>query len=92
MSEGTKMTRNNLSYVKEKKTSKKMIKNTDWFYSSETKNNDNSKTKRQQKMSKIEETIGQWKELLDSGEIDEETYKQETNKLREKQKKISLQK
>jgi len=91
MSAGAKITRNNLSYVKEQKTSKEMIKNTDWFYSSEIKNSDNSKIKKQQKIAKIEKTISQWKELLDLGEIDENTYIEETNKLKEKQKKILTQ-
>lgn len=37
-------------------------------------------------MEKLEKELGEWKQLLDTGEIDEETYNQETSKLIEKVK------
>ena len=42
-------------------------------------------------MEKLEKELGEWKQLLDTGEIDEETYNQETSKLIEKERKRSEQ-
>ena len=44
---------------------------------------------KQKRMAKLEKEIGEWKELLDSGEIDETTYNEETNRLIEKERKKS---
>ena len=48
--------------------------------------------KKQKRMAKLEEEICAWKKLLDSGEIDEITYNEETNKLIEKEKRRSERK
>ena len=40
-------------------------------------------------MEKSEKELEEWKQLLDAGEIDEETYHQETNRLIEKERKRS---
>lgn len=61
------------------KTSKKKIKNTDWFY------RDDSKEKERKERDKVdaEKEIDEWKQLLDSGEIDEEIYKAEESRIQE---------
>ena len=72
------------------KTSKKMIKNTEWFYSEQSKQNEQNEQvniKKQKRIEKLKKELEEWKQLLDIGEIDEETYNQETSKLIERETK-----
>ena len=71
------------------KTSKKIIKNTEWFYNERNEKNGQENVKKQKRMEKLEKELEEWKKLLDNGEIDEETYHQETNRLIEKERKRS---
>ena len=71
------------------KTSKKTIKNTEWFYNNQNTQNSQNDVKKQKKIEKIEKELYEWKQLLDSGEIDEEIYNAETNRLIEKERRIN---
>lgn len=88
MKAGSKIRSKNIGYERESKTTKKMIKNTDWFYSNEDVKNRKSE-KIEKRKAKIEEELQGWRQLLDSGEIDEETYNQEKQRLIEKEKRNS---
>ncbi len=58
------------------------LNNTDWFYmDSRTDNKEELRAK------KLKEELEEWKKLLDSGDIDQETYNIETNKLIQKEQK-----
>lgn len=92
MKAGNIITDKNSNYKTEEKTSKKMIENTDWFYSDQSEKSEQMEIKKQKRMAKLEEEICAWKKLLDSGEIDETTYNDETNKLIEKEKRRSERK
>ena len=86
--------RNQNEYYKSEfrpKTSKATIKNTEWFYNDQNIQNPQNDVKKQKRIEKIEKELYEWKQLLDTGEIDEETYNQETNRLIEKEKKRSAQ-
>ncbi len=86
--------RNQNEYYKSEfrpKTSKATIKNTEWFYNDQNIQNPQNDVKKQKRIEKIEKELEEWKQLLDTGEIDEETYNQETNRLIEKEKKRSAQ-
>ena len=50
--------------------------------------NSQNDVKKQKRIEKIEKELYEWKQLLDTGEIDEEIYNQETSKLIEKEKKL----
>lgn len=93
MNAGRKIRNKNVMYKEEfkPKTSKKTIKNTEWFYSDKNEQNQKEDIKKQKRIEKLEKELEEWKQLLDTGEIDEETYYQETNKLIEKEKKRSGQ-
>lgn len=90
MKAGQKIRSNNEIYKDEfkPKTSKKTIKNTEWFYNNQNTQNSQNDVKKQKKIEKIEKELYEWKQLLDTGEIDEEIYNQETSKLIEKEKKL----
>lgn len=75
------------------KVSKEMIDNTEWFYSENSQSKNNKKQERieiqkQKKKAKLEKELAEWKELLDSGEVDEDTYNQEITWINEILKKI----
>ena len=70
------------------KTTKKQIEDTNWFYEDQNQLNSTAQTKNQKKIAKIDKELDEWKELLDSGEIDEQTYNEETSKLVEKKKRL----
>lgn len=87
---GCKIRDKSLGYDRKNKTTKKMVQNTEWFYADKNEQDNKNKqneiniqneSKRQKKIAKLEEEICEWKKLLDSGQIDEETYKKETDKL-----------
>ena len=71
------------------KMSNKTIKNTEWYLGKKNEQNEYISEKKQKRMEKLEKELEEWKQLLDTGEIDEETYYQETNKLIEKERKRS---
>lgn len=73
------------------KMSNKTIKNTEWYLGKKNEQNEYVSEKKQKRMEKLEKEIEEWKKLLDTGEIDEETYNQETSKLIEKERKRSEQ-
>lgn len=73
------------------KMSNKTIKNTEWYLGKKNEQNEYVSEKKQKRMEKLEKEIEEWKQLLDTGEIDEETYNQETSKLIEKERKRSEQ-
>lgn len=75
--------KNEIHKIEYRKPNRKTIKNTEWFYSYKTEATDDKEEKRK---AKIEKELSEWKELLDSGEIDEVTYNEETNRLIEKEK------
>lgn len=92
MKAGSKIRNKNLSYEKEHNTTKNTIKNTEWFYSNSNIKNEQinqAMIQDEKRKAKLQNELDGWKQLLDSGEIDEETYNQETNKLIEKEKKKS---
>ena len=63
-------------------TQEEPLNNTDWFYmDSRTDNKEEIRAKR------FKEELEEWKKLLDSGDIDQETYDIETNKLIQKEQK-----
>ena len=95
MKAGSQIIKENSDYDKSNRTSKKTIKNTEWFYAEpneQKEKNERMKFEKQKRMAKLEKEIDEWKQLLDSGEIDEETYNQETNRLIEKEKRRSERK
>lgn len=88
MKAGTKIINENKKYEEREKTTKKMIKNTEWFYTDQDKENSTNeqiRLKEEKKKAKLENEIYEWKKLLESGEIDETTYREETNKLIERE-------
>lgn len=91
MKAGQKIRSNNEIYKDEfkPKTSKKTIKNTEWFYNNQNTQNSQNDVKKQKNIEKIEKELYEWKQLLDSGEIDEEIYNAETNRLIEKERRIN---
>lgn len=86
---GNKIRKGSFNYNQENKTTKKMIKNTDWFYSNENQQDEKTKIKQEKKKAKIQEEIEGWKQLFNDGQIDEETFNQEINRLKEKEKRIN---
>ena len=62
-------------------------KNPEWYYGKKNEQNEYVSTEKQKRTEKLEKELGEWKQLLDDGEIDEETYNQETSKLIEKVRK-----
>ena len=62
-------------------------KNPEWYYGKKNEQNEYVSTEKQKRMEKLEKELGEWKQLLDDGEIDEDTYNQETSKLIEKVRK-----
>ena len=91
MKAGTEIMNNSDTYKNEfrPKTSKKTIKNTEWYYGKKNEQNEYVSEKKQKRIEKLEKELAEWKQLLDTGEIDEETYNQETNRLIEKERKRS---
>lgn len=91
MKAGLRIRSNNETYKNEfrPKTSKKVIKNTEWFYNNQNMQNSQNDVKKQKRIEKIEKELYEWKQLLDSGEIDEEIYNAETNRLIEKERRIN---
>ena len=71
------------------KMSNKTIKNTEWYLGKKNEQNEYISEKKQKRMEKLEKELEEWKQLLDTGEIDEETYNQETSRLIEKERKRS---
>lgn len=93
MKAGSSIRKKNMEYKNVvPSNNKKLIKNTDWFYSEQNISNMSNDIKQQKRREKLEKELDEWKELLDSGEIDEETYNQETNKLIEKERRRSQRK
>ena len=67
----------------------------DWFYSEKNTSNLNNQLmdeRKQKAINKIEKEMNEWKQLLDFREIDEVTYKQEIDRLKQKQTKILMNK
>ena len=93
MKAGTKIVSNSDTYTYKDefrpKTSKKTIKNTEWYYGKKNEQNEYISEKKQKRMEKLEKELEEWKQLLDTGQIDEETYNQETSRLIEKERKRS---
>lgn len=89
MKAGIKIRNKNLNYKDFSTNNQKLAKNTEWFFSDENQQIDIKEEKRK---AKVEEELYEWKKLLDSGEIDEETYNEETNKLIEREKRRSARK
>ena len=71
------------------KMSNKTIKNTEWYLGKKNEQNEYISEKKQKRMEKLEKELEEWKQLLDTGEIDEATYHQETSRLIEKERKRS---
>ena len=83
---GKDIRENNFKYVKDTKRIKKVEENTGWFYDKvQDISND---PKKQKKIAKINEEIDGWKQLLDSGEIDEQTFNTEKDRLTKKLKNL----
>lgn len=77
---GSQIIKTNFTYNDNKKN-KKLIKDTDWFYSEKKTVNQIDTEKLELRKAKILREIEEWKELLNSGEIDEIIYNEEVNKL-----------
>lgn len=73
---GNKIREDNEKYVKDAKKTTNYLNNTKWFYDKEISN-----PKLQKKIEKLNDEINEWKQLFDMGEIDENTYNEEKNKL-----------
>lgn len=89
MKAGAKIRNKNIFTKEEHKTSKKKTKNTEWFYGGQNEQSTKENNQEQKRKAKLEKELYEWKQLLDSGEIDEETYKQETDRLIEKERRRS---
>ena len=91
MKAGTEIMSNSDTYKNEfkPKMSNKTIKNTEWYLGKKNEQNEYISEKKQKRMEKLEKELEEWKQLLDTGEIDEETYHQETSRLIEKERKRS---
>ena len=91
MKAGTEIMSNSDTYKNEfrPKTSKKTIKNIECYYGKKNEQNEYISEKKKKRMEKLEKELEEWKQLLDTGEIDEETYNQETSRLIEKERKRS---
>lgn len=85
---GNKIRKGSFNYNQENKTTKKMIKNTEWFYSNGNHENEKEQIKKEKKKAKIQQEIEGWKQLFYEGQINEETCNQEINRLKEKEKRI----
>ena len=85
---GSKIRKGSFNYSQENKTTKKMIKNTDWFYSNENQQDKKVQIKQEKKKTKIQEEIEGWKQLFNDGQIDEETFNQEIKRLKKKEERI----
>lgn len=92
MKAGNKIRKNASGYEVEHKISKQMLQNTDWFYGDTNEQSEKEQIQDQKRRDKLEKELSEWKELLESGEIDEETYQQETSQLIEKEKRRSERK
>ena len=91
MRAGIKIRNKNTVYELENKTSQRKIKKTDWFYANDNEQDENknqNEIRKQKKIKKIDEEILEWKNLLETGEIDELTCNQEIEKLTKKKEKI----
>lgn len=84
MKAGSKIIRENSSFEIKTPKKKKPNPNTEWFYSAQS----SQKAKNEKKISMLEEELKEWKQLLDAGQVDEESYDFETNKLNEKINKL----
>lgn len=91
MKAGTEIMSNSDTYKNEfkPKMSNKTIKNTEWYLGKKNEQNEYISEKKQKRMEKLEKELEEWKQLLDTGEIDEATYHQETSRLIEKERKRS---
>ena len=91
MKAGTEIMSNSDTYKNEfkPKMSNKTIKNTEWYLGKKNEQNEYISEKKQKRMEKLEKELEEWKQLLDTGEIDEKTYHQETSRLIEKERKRS---
>ena len=83
---GKDIRENNFKYVKDTKRTKKVAENTGWFYDEEQ--DISSDPKKQKKIAKLNEEIDEWKQLLDSGEVDEQTFNTEKDVLIKKLKNL----
>lgn len=87
MKAGTMIRKNNLDYSYDykptTKTTKKIIRNTEDYYSSNEK--EQVDIKEEKRRMKLEKELNEWKQLLDLGEVDETTYTNEINKLKKKE-------
>lgn len=90
MKAGKKVLENNETTIVTQRPSRKLLKSTNWFYASESDSNKKIEKakklemKKQMKIEKLEQEIIEWKELLDSGEIDENIYNDEIARLNKK--------
>lgn len=84
---GSKIKDKNVFQIQNEREHKKLVKQTNWFYSEENDKNEEIESKNDKIAEKFKKELDEWKQLLELGEIDEETYKEETNKLIEKEKK-----
>lgn len=89
---GQKIINNNKIYKDEFVPKKrKKSKSSEWYYEKRNEQNEYENIKKQKGIEKLEKELEEWKQLLDVGEVDEETYNQETNSLIEKVKKKNEQ-
>ena len=89
---GQKIINNNKTYKDEFVPKKrKKSKSSEWYYEKRNEQNEYENIKKQKGIEKLEKELEEWKQLLDAGEVDEETYNQETNRLIEKVKKKNEQ-
>ena len=98
MKAGSKIKNENIIHESTHRTSKKTIKKTEWFYGDKNEQEEpkiqiqKNQEQEQKRKVKLDKELFEWKQLLDSGEIDEQTYIEETNKLIEKEKRRSERK
>ncbi len=86
---GNKIRDKNARYKKNYKPKRQKNRKVEWFYNEPNEKRQQEELKKQKRMQKLEEELQGWKELLESGEIDEETYNQETNRVIEKKRKLN---
>lgn len=87
---GNKIKEDNEHTKTRTKTSKQMIKSTNWFYADEkndktNKNSEQKINKYEKRLIRLEEEINAWKQLLNNGEINREIYEEEISKINIKQ-------
>lgn len=80
--------KNAIGEYKDTSANRKIAKNTEWFYNEHNNiSNEITENEMQKIMDKLQPEILEWKKLLETGMIDEETYNKEINKMISKEKK-----